>query len=86
MEEFFLNFDWLYELLVLRTTAASAAVGLVSMALSSLAVFSLWPGFMDKGDYSGYARMSAITWGNFGYPREAGNTSVCFNPYYFKIK
>jgi len=24
-----------------------------------------------------------LTWGNFGYPREAGNTSVCFNLYYF---
>jgi len=24
-----------------------------------------------------------VTWGNFGYPREAGNTSVCFNLYYF---
>jgi len=24
-----------------------------------------------------------ITWGNFGYPREAGNTSVCFNLYFF---
>jgi len=24
-----------------------------------------------------------ITWGNFSYPREVGNTSVCFNLYYF---
>jgi len=26
-----------------------------------------------------------VTWGNFGYPREAGNTSVCFN-FYFILK
>jgi len=25
-----------------------------------------------------------LTWGNFGYPREAGNTSVCFNFYFLK--
>jgi len=25
-----------------------------------------------------YPGVTLLTWGNFGYPREAGNTSVCF--------
>jgi len=29
------------------------------------------------------SREALVTWGNFGYPREAGNISVCFNLYYF---
>jgi len=28
---------------------------------------------------------SCVTWGNFGYPREAGNTSVCFKMAYWKL-
>jgi len=28
-------------------------------------------------------RKNCFTWGNFGYTSEVGNTSVCFNLYYF---
>jgi len=39
-----------------------------------------WVGYTNC--HNSWVAEEDLTWGNFGYPREAGNTSVCFNLYF----